>query len=88
MLHPLKQKRRSRSGTFLRIWHRLSRSRTTAFLNEDETATDDEVIDAFFPALESANGWAYAMKIAKDMLQGDRAVGEYDHVCDLYGHNF
>ena len=53
-----------------------------------ETATDDEVIDAFFPALESANGWAYAMKIAKDMLQGERAVGEYDHVCDLYGHNF
>ena len=41
-----------------------------------ETATDDEVIDAFFelsrtegiiPALESAHAFAYAMKIAKDM---------------------
>jgi tryptophan synthase beta chain len=41
-----------------------------------ETATDDEVIDAFFelsrtegiiPALESAHALAYAMKIAKDL---------------------
>jgi tryptophan synthase beta chain len=43
---------------------------------EYETATDEQVIDAFFklsrsegiiPALESAHALAYAMKIAKDL---------------------
>jgi len=70
-----------------------------------ETATDEEVINAFFelsrmegiiPALESAHGLAYAMKIAKDMpsnktllvnLSG-RGDKDLDYVCDRYGDSF
>ncbi|KAL3796115.1 hypothetical protein HJC23_000618 [Cyclotella cryptica] len=70
-----------------------------------ETATDEEVINAFFelsrmegiiPALESAHGLAYAMKIAKDMpreakllvnLSG-RGDKDLDYVCDVYGDKF
>jgi tryptophan synthase beta chain len=70
-----------------------------------ETATDDEVVDAFFelsrmegiiPALESAHGLAYAMKIAKDMPtdakmlvnMSGRGDKDLDYVCDLYGDKF
>eukprot|EP00550_Attheya_septentrionalis_P008407 CAMPEP_0198282230 /NCGR_PEP_ID=MMETSP1449-20131203/2071_1 /TAXON_ID=420275 /ORGANISM="Attheya septentrionalis, Strain CCMP2084" /LENGTH=429 /DNA_ID=CAMNT_0043978395 /DNA_START=78 /DNA_END=1364 /DNA_ORIENTATION=- len=67
-----------------------------------ETATDAEVIDAFFelsrmegiiPALESAHGLAYAMKIAKDMPKDKRLLvnmsgrgdKDLDYVCDNFG---
>jgi len=70
-----------------------------------ETATDDEVIDAYFelsrmegiiPALESAHGLAYAMKIAKNLpkekkllvnLSG-RGDKDLDYVCDMYGDQY
>lgn len=67
-----------------------------------ETATDTEVLDAFFelsrmegiiPALESAHGLAYAMKIAKDMPKdktllvnmSGRGDKDLDYVCDTFG---
>ena len=67
-----------------------------------QTATDKEVIDAFFklsrmegiiPALESAHGLAYAMKIAKTMPKSakllvnmsGRGDKDLDYVCDLHG---
>jgi tryptophan synthase beta chain len=67
-----------------------------------ETATDDEVIAAFFelsrvegiiPALESAHGLAYAMKLAaslpkdKNILvnMSGRGDKDLDYVCDRYG---
>lgn len=70
-----------------------------------ETATDEEVVDAFFelsrmegiiPALESAHGLAYAMKIAKDLPQGTKLLvnmsgrgdKDLDYVCDKYGDKF
>jgi len=70
-----------------------------------ETATDDEVISAFFelsrmegiiPALESAHGLAYAMKIAKDLPKGTKLLvnmsgrgdKDLDYVCDVYGEKF
>ena len=70
-----------------------------------ETASDDEVINAFFelsrmegiiPALESAHGLAYAMKIAKEMPtdakllvnMSGRGDKDLDYVCDLYGDKF
>ena len=70
-----------------------------------ETATDDEVVDAFFelsrmegiiPALESAHGLAYAMKIAKDMPEdkkllvnmSGRGDKDLDYVCDTFGDLF
>jgi len=70
-----------------------------------ETATDEEVIDAFFelsrtegiiPALESAHGLAYAMKIAKDLPEdkkllvnmSGRGDKDLDYVCDLHGANY
>lgn len=70
-----------------------------------ETATDEEVINAFFelsrmegiiPALESAHGLAYAMKIAKDMPKeskllvnmSGRGDKDLDYVCDMYGDKF
>ncbi|KAL3792786.1 hypothetical protein HJC23_002593 [Cyclotella cryptica] len=70
-----------------------------------ETATDDEVINAFFelsrmegiiPALESAHGLAYAMKVAKDMSKeskllvnmSGRGDKDLDYVCDMYGDKF
>lgn len=70
-----------------------------------ETATDDEVISAFFelsrmegiiPALESAHGLAYAMKIAKDLPKGTKLLvnmsgrgdKDLDYVCDKYGDQF
>mmetsp|Transcript_25728 Transcript_25728/g.38008 ORF Transcript_25728/g.38008 Transcript_25728/m.38008 type:complete len:488 (+) Transcript_25728:84-1547(+) len=70
-----------------------------------ETATDEEVVNAFFelsrmegiiPALESAHGVAYAMKIAPDMpkdatllinLSG-RGDKDLDYVCDNFGDNY
>ena len=70
-----------------------------------QTATDDEVIEAFFelsrtegiiPALESAHGLAYAMKIAKDMPKdkkllvnmSGRGDKDLEYVCDKYGDKF
>ena len=70
-----------------------------------ETASDDEVINAFFelsrmegiiPALESAHGLAYAMKIAKELPtdakllvnMSGRGDKDLDYVCDLYGDKF
>jgi len=70
-----------------------------------ESATDEEVIDAFFelsrtegiiPALESAHGLAYAMKIAKDLPSdktllvnmSGRGDKDLDYVCDLYGAKY
>jgi tryptophan synthase beta chain len=70
-----------------------------------ETATDKEVIDAFFelsrmegiiPALESAHGLAYAMKIAKDMPSdktllvnmSGRGDKDLDYVCNLHGEAY
>mmetsp|Transcript_7656 Transcript_7656/g.17333 ORF Transcript_7656/g.17333 Transcript_7656/m.17333 type:complete len:96 (+) Transcript_7656:872-1159(+) len=70
-----------------------------------ETATDEEVVNAFFelsrmegiiPALESAHGLAYAMKIAKDMPKdakllvnmSGRGDKDLDYVCDMYGDKF
>ena len=67
-----------------------------------ETATDQEVVDAFFelsrmegiiPALESAHGLAYAMKIAKDLPEdkkllinmSGRGDKDLDYVCDNFG---
>lgn len=67
-----------------------------------QTATDKEVIDAFFklsrmegiiPALESAHGLAYAIKIAKTMPKSakllvnmsGRGDKDLDYVCDLHG---
>lgn len=70
-----------------------------------ETATDEEVINAFFvlsraegiiPALESAHGLAYAMKIAKDLPSdkkllinmSGRGDKDLDYVCDKYGERY
>ena len=70
-----------------------------------ETATDDEVINAFFelsrmegiiPALESAHGLAYAIKIARELPtdakllvnMSGRGDKDLDYVCDLYGDKF
>jgi len=70
-----------------------------------ETATDEEVVDAFFelsrmegiiPALESAHGLAYAMKIAKDMSEdkkllvnlSGRGDKDLDYVCDTFGDSY
>ena len=66
-----------------------------------ETATDEEVIDAFFelsrlegiiPALESAHGLVHAMKIAKDMPQGKKLLvnmsGRGDKDLDYVCDNF
>jgi len=70
-----------------------------------ETATDEEVVAAFFelsrmegiiPALESAHGLAYAMKIAKDMPKDKRLLvnlsgrgdKDLDYVCDKFGDSF
>lgn len=70
-----------------------------------ETATDEEVINAFFelsrmegiiPALESAHGLAYAMKIAKNMPKeakllvnmSGRGDKDLDYVCDMHGEKF
>lgn len=69
---------------------------------EYKTATDQEVVDAFFelsrmegiiPALESAHGLAYAMKIAKDLPEdkkllvnmSGRGDKDLDYVCDNFG---
>ena len=70
-----------------------------------KTATDKEVIDAFFklsrlegiiPALESAHGIAYAMKMAPTLpkdttilvnLSG-RGDKDLDYVCDKYGDDY
>jgi len=75
-----------------------------------ETATDKEVIDAFFklsrtegiiPALESAHGLAYAMKLASTILpstdnnnatilvnMSGRGDKDLDYVCDMYGDEY
>lgn len=67
-----------------------------------QTATDQEVVDAFFelsrmegiiPALESAHGLVYAMKIAKDMPEdkkllvnmSGRGDKDLDYVCEKFG---
>jgi tryptophan synthase beta chain len=67
-----------------------------------EAATDNEVVSAFFelsrmegiiPALESAHGLAYAMKIAKTMPNdkkllvnmSGRGDKDLDYVCDTFG---
>jgi len=70
-----------------------------------ETATDTEVIDAFFklsrsegiiPALESAHGLAYAMKLAPTLSKettilcnmSGRGDKDLDYVCDKYGDEY
>ena len=70
-----------------------------------ETATDEEVIDCFFelsrtegiiPALESAHGLAYAMKVAKTLPKdativvnmSGRGDKDLDYVCDLHGDKY
>jgi len=70
-----------------------------------ETATDVEVVDAFFelsriegiiPALESAHGLAYAMKLAKEMPKeknllvnmSGRGDKDVDYVCDSFGDEY
>lgn len=70
-----------------------------------ETATDEEVVAAFFelsrtegiiPALESAHGLAYAIKVAKTMdpskkilvNMSGRGDKDLDFVCDTYGDSY
>jgi len=70
-----------------------------------ETATDKEVVDAFFklsrlegiiPALESAHGLAYAMKLAPTLPKENtilinmsgRGDKDLDYVCDKYGDEY
>uniref|UniRef100_A0A7S2R108 tryptophan synthase n=1 Tax=Eucampia antarctica TaxID=49252 RepID=A0A7S2R108_9STRA len=72
-----------------------------------ETATDKEVIDAFFklsrsegiiPALESAHGLAYAMKLASTLPNDSDATilvnmsgrgdKDLDYVCDMHGDEY
>jgi len=72
---------------------------------EYQTATDKEVIDAFFklsrsegiiPALESAHGLAYAMKLAPTLPKkitilvnmSGRGDKDLDYVCDTYGDEY
>jgi len=69
------------------------------------TATDAEVVDAFFrlsrsegiiPALESAHGLAYAMKMAPDLPKdttilvnmSGRGDKDLDYVCDKFGDEY
>jgi len=72
---------------------------------EYHTATDKEVIDAFFdlsrsdgiiPALESAHGLAYALKLAATLPKettilinmSGRGDKDLDYVCDKYGDDY
>lgn len=68
---------------------------------EYKTATDQEVVDAFFelsrmegiiPALESAHGLAYAMEIAKDLPEDKKLLvnmsGRGDKDLDYVCDNF